>query len=185
MNKHFIVFFITLVMVVGTTAMAGDKGKHNHNRSKAKFVDYARVVEVEPIYRKVRISIPKEECWQEKTHRPMKYRTQHNATANIVVGGIVGGVIGHQLGHGRSRDIATVAGSVIGASIGHELANHTKTAVTKMSYTKHCNTHRRQRKVRRLDGYWVTYRYKGEHFMTRLQEKPGRRIRVMVKITPY
>ena len=185
MNKLFIVFFIILTIVIGPTTMAGDKEKHNKHQSKAKFVDYARVVEVEPIYRKVRITIPEEECWQEKTHRPKKYRSQHNTTANIVVGGIVGGVIGHQLGHGRSRDIATVAGNVIGASIGHELANHSKTAINKMSYTKRCNTHKRQRKVRRLDGYWVTYRYKGEHFTTRMQEKPGRRIRVMVKITPY
>ena len=154
MNKHFIVFFIIMAIIVGpTTAMAGDKREHNKHRSKAKFVDYARVSDVKPIYRKVRISIPEEECWQEKVLKPMKYQTQHNATANIILGSVLGGVVGHQVGHGKSRDIATVAGSVIGATIGHELAHHSKTAVKKVGYRKHCKSHKHQRKIRRLDDY--------------------------------
>jgi uncharacterized protein YcfJ len=36
----------------------------------------------------------------------------------------------------------------------------------------------------RIDGYHVTYRYKGEIFTTRLPYDPGDRLKVQVSVTP-
>jgi len=184
MKSKFILFFTVVAIVIGPTAMAGENWTANKHRSQAKFVDHARVIKIEPIYRTVRISLPEQECWQEKIHTPVNYRSNKHSTGSMVVGGIIGGVVGRQVGHGKSRDIATVAGSVIGATIGHNLANNPQTSVNQIRYERRCKTHARPRSESRLDGYWVTYRYKGEIFTTRMDERPGRRIRVMVNLMP-
>ncbi len=191
MNKKFIVFFIGLATLYGSTAMAGDNWKQNRHHSKSKFIDYAEVVDIEPIYRTVLITVPEKECRPKETHRTTKYRT-NNATGNMVLGGIIGGVVGNivgnrmgrKAGHNKARGIATVAGSIIGATIGHDLAKPTHAQTEKVRYVQNCNTHVRQREEYRLDGYQVTYRYRGEQFTTHMDEKPGRHIKVTVKLTP-
>ena len=95
--------------------------------------------------------------------------------------------MGNQLGAGgKGREIATVAGTVIGASIGHEIASNGRvvTSTSRVSYETHCRTEHRHHKERRIDGYNVTYRYKGETFTTVTHRDPGRRLRVMVNVVP-
>src|ERR1044071_2755362 len=86
---------------------------------------YARVVDVDPIVRHVRISEPRQECWNETRYEDVSYteRVGPRPRANpgaMILGGIIGAAIGNQIGHGDGRRVATVAGAVIGTAIGHD-----------------------------------------------------------------
>ncbi len=148
------------------------------------YYDYARVVDVQPVYRTVRIPRDERECWDER----VAYRDGHGGSDSytpVIVGGIIGGVVGSHIGKGRGRDAATVAGTLLGASIGRDVARSSG-GYEDVHYTT--ETRCRVRKVydeeERLDGYRVTYRYRGRTFVTRMPYEPGRRIRVRVRVTP-
>ncbi len=88
--------------------------------------DYARVVDVQPLITRVRVTTPQRECWDETRvdqrgqwlRRPLPRSTAGGA----VLGAVIGGVLGHQIGSGRGRDAATAAGVVIGAAVGAQQA---------------------------------------------------------------
>ncbi len=48
----------------------------------------------------------------------------------------------------------------------------------------HCEIQTEYHNEERIDGYNVTYRYRGRHFTTRMKRDPGRRIRVRVRVEP-
>ncbi len=157
------------------------------------FIDYGRVLSVVPIYKSTQVYYPHRECRVEHSHG-----THHNSRASernnnsgTLVGAVVGGVLGHQIGHGRSRDLATVAGSVIGAAIGahgHTSSDRRGKHRSKRHNHRHtgerCETVESSHRRRKLIGFDVTYRYKGEIFYTRTEHDPGKRLRLSVNITP-
>jgi len=147
--------------------------------------DDARVVAVDPILTRVRVDSPRRECWEEvRTEYPE--RARHGSTAGpMIIGGIIGGAIGSQVGQGRGRDIATVAGTLIGASIGHDSAVRSgRVAVPEERVVERCETRRESTFRERVDGYRVTYEYRGREYTTRLPYDPGDRIRVRVDVSP-
>ena len=61
----------------------------------------------------------------------------------------------------------------------------TQTVVYERVSVEHrCRITDRHETEERVDGYQVTYRYKGETFETRLPYDPGDRIRVRVGVSP-
>ena len=87
--------------------------------------DYAEVIDVDPIYRQVRVSVPRRECCTEiyaEPRHPVYRQGDRPAAGPMILGGLIGAVVGHQFGHGRGRDAGTVAGAVVGAAIGHDAA---------------------------------------------------------------
>ncbi len=156
------------------TAIAGHKANH----------DYARVVSVEPITKTVRINTPRQECWQEQVshYEPAK---QRSATPTIV-GAIVGGLIGNELGNNNdARNGGILVGSVLGGSIGRDIGR--KTAGPGHHYyttEERCQTYQDYHEEERITGYHVGYKYHGNIYHTRMQEHPGKRIKVRVTVTP-
>ncbi len=66
--------------------------------------DYARVVDVQPLVTRVRVSTPQRECWDETRVDDRGYGNSplpRLRAGGAVLGAIVGGVIGHQIGHGQ------------------------------------------------------------------------------------
>ena len=67
--------------------------------------DYARVVDVQPLTTRVRVTTPRRECWDE-TRVDDRSRAAANSplpkttAGGAVLGGLIGGVLGHQIGHG-------------------------------------------------------------------------------------
>ena len=160
------------VMVMSTgTALAG----HGHNR----FYDKARVIDVEPIYTTVRVSVPHEECYQQEVRTPVH---NHHSDGTAIVGGIIGGIIGHKIGKGKGG--ATVAGTLVGAAVGKSAGRHKDRYHEEVRYEDHCTTHVSYRKEERLEGYHVTYRYRGEEFTTRMNNHPGKFVRLKVRVSP-
>ncbi len=147
--------------------------------------DDARVVEVDPIVRRVRVEMPRRECWDEvRTAYPERSHTE--AAGPMILGGIIGGVLGSQVGSGRGRDAATVAGTLIGASIGHDTAaRRSSRAGGPEEYTvERCQTRYESTYEERIEGYRVTYEYLGREYTTQLPYDPGDRIRVRVAVSP-
>ena len=149
--------------------------------------DYARVVDVQPLMTRVRVSTPQRECWDETRAEPPRYEPGPRVAGGTLLGAAIGAVIGHQIGSGRGRDAATVGGAIIGAGIGHQQAKKRSGYVPPppREYTvQRCETRYREEWQERVDGYRVTYVYHGQEQVTEMPYKPGDRIRVRVDVTP-
>jgi len=139
--------------------------------------DYAKVVDVDPIYETRRVSSPQRECYEEPVTR---YRSANDSYTGIIAGGIVGGVLGNQVGKGRGKDVATVAGTLLGGSVGRDLTRGDDYAYT--SSERHCEVVDHYYEDEHVTGYRVKYRYDGDIYTTRTDYHPGKKIRI--KVTP-
>lgn len=149
--------------------------------------DYAKVVDVQPLTRRVRVTSPQRECWDETRVDDRGRGGSRSAAGGTLLGAVIGGVIGSQVGSGRGRDAATAAGAVIGAGIGHSQAQKRNAANQgpPREYTvERCDTRYSEHWEERVDGYKVTYVYHGRRQVTELPYKPGDRIRVRVDVSP-
>lgn len=164
---------------------------HKHNKSKsherhnAQFqrFDYAKVIKAVPLYREVRVSNPVRECWDEPV---IHTRRNHKSAEGMVAGGLIGGIVGHQIGKGRGKKLATAVGTIIGAQIGHEAVNgHVSSSRNDyVEYEQHCKTRQQVSYEEVIDGYDVTYRYKGKKYRIEMPYDPGKRIKMRIQITP-
>jgi uncharacterized protein YcfJ len=151
--------------------------------------DYAKVIDVQPLTTRVRVSTPQRECWDETRYDEGGYQSgPHGARVggSTLLGAAIGAVIGNQIGHGQGRKAATAAGAVIGAGIGHQQGMRRYGAVAApQPYTvQRCETRYRDEYQERIDGYRVTYVYHGRRQVTQLPYRPGERIRVRVDVSP-
>lgn len=138
--------------------------------------EYARVISSRPIYRQVRVNVPRQECHDER----VVYRDRSHHNGNALFGAILGGVVGHQIGSGRGNAAATAAGAVIGASI----AQNRHGVRERVSYEPVCTSYNDYRYEERVEGYDVAYRLNGRIYHTQLPYDPGRRIAVNVDVRP-
>jgi uncharacterized protein YcfJ len=153
--------------------------------------DYARVVDVQPLTRRVRVSSPQRECWDETRYddeRDYGRPRARNSAGPTLLGAVIGAAIGNQIGHGDGRRAATAAGAIIGAGVGNAQAgrrNGYEQPPPPRAYTvQRCETHYREDVQERIDGYRVTYVYHGRRGVTEMPYKPGDRIRVRVDVSP-
>jgi uncharacterized protein YcfJ len=152
--------------------------------------DYARVVDVQPLVTRVRVTTPQRECWDETRYDERGSGTgplPRSSAGGAVLGAVIGGVLGHQIGSGRGRDAATAAGVVIGAAVGSKQAQRRGgyAAVPPREYSvQRCETRYRESWDERTEGYRVTYVYNGRRQVTQLPYRPGDRIRVRVDVSP-
>jgi uncharacterized protein YcfJ len=144
------------------------------------YVDTAEVIQVEPLYRAVRVVRPVNECW---TERVVQGNRRQGGYAGPVVGGILGGVLANRLIRGGGRTPMTVAGSLIGAAIGQRVSTVSPRPPA-MASVRRCQTVKRYEPRQQLIGYRVDYRYEGQTFTTRTRGNPGKFIRVRVDVDP-
>ncbi len=148
--------------------------------SRDERIDYATVIESSPITRSIRVSQPRQQCWNEEVTRVERGRSDAGAT---IVGGLIGAAIGNHVGrHHGARGAGTVAGAVIGGSIAHEASRGRDREYVDVE--RHCDTVHDSYDEERVVGYRVVYRYNGETYETRMAQAPGRKIRVRVSVEP-
>lgn len=135
--------------------------------------DYARVVDVDPIVRRVAVSSPQRDCWYEDR----EVAVSRSATPTVL-GAIIGGVIGHNIGSGPSRGVATAAGAILGATVGSDAAARDSRVETRP--VQRCESRYERDWEERIDGYRVTYRYEGREYNTVMAYDPGNRVQVRV-----
>ena len=171
-------------LLIATQAVAGDQ--RNYDFDDDGYFAYAKVIHAEPIVRIVTVSSPRRECWNEKLRHYRRHgRRGSRSYTPMVVGGIVGGVVGNQFGRGRGRNALTLAGALLGASIGRDIGAQPHRGYRPYTTTeRHCEVREEYHEEERIEGYRVTYRYKGKTFVTRTDHHPGKRIRIKIHIEP-
>ncbi len=151
-----------------------------------RFVDYAKVKDVRPMYQTFEHRVPEERCWTETVRR--ETHPQRRSATGTLMGGIIGGAIGHAVGHGRSnKKLGAVVGSVLGASIGSDISNkHHRQSRHSSVYedVERCEVSYKIETEERLTGYNVTYSYRGETYHTHMDEHPGKRMKISVSVSP-
>ena len=141
---------------------------------------WADVLRVDPVYDRVQASAPREVCDDVPVERHVD--GGNNNAAGTVIGAIVGGVLGNTVGKGDGRKAATVAGAVVGGAVGHGVA--TQDDGYYAGPERHCRMVQDAAEERRIVGYDVQYRYRGDVYMSRLDYDPGERMRVRVSVAP-
>jgi uncharacterized protein YcfJ len=189
-SKRFLGAALALAGLACASVASADhsNGKHRHYVRHGYDYEYARVVDVDPIVRRVRISNPVQECWTEQA--PV-HRSSPIVARSTVVGGLIGAAAGHHLSHHHGgHDPAlviggTVIGAAIGNSIGHDRAER-RGDYSQVSYAnvQRCQVNYRETWAERVEGYRVTYVYHGRHYATRMPFDPGRRVRINVDVRP-
>ncbi|MDR3385851.1 MAG: glycine zipper 2TM domain-containing protein [Rudaea sp.] len=151
---------------------------------------WADVLRVDPVYDdNVDTTAAHEECYEEQVLEPGADAAADSGkrTGATVLGAIIGSIIGNRFGKGNGRKAATAAGAVAGGVVGNNLAAEQDNA--NAGNVPQYTTQRRCRQVgapsqRRVVGYDVEYRYRGEVYSSRLSYDPGDRMRVRVSVTP-
>ncbi len=159
--------------------------------TRDRYTDYAEVLNVTPLYREVRVSVPERQCWDENVvyRQPDRPYAGYQSYTPHILGGMAGGVIGNQFGKGTGNTLLTVAGALLGGSIGRDVSyrNRAYRELGNNSYTTtetRCATRTSYRNEEREDGYEVRYRYNERTYTTRMTSDPGDRLRVNVRIVP-
>ncbi|MFO0335405.1 MAG: glycine zipper 2TM domain-containing protein [Pseudomonadota bacterium] len=162
-------------------------GGYRDARYPSRGSDYAwaRVVDVHPRVRQVRVEVPTRECWDETEYAAP--RPRQGVAGPMILGGAIGAAVGNQIGRGDGRRAATVAGARFGSAIGHDVGERRRDRYEgpPRAYTvERCDTRYETRYDERIEGYDVTYEYDGRRFQTRLPYDPGNRMRVRVDVAP-
>jgi uncharacterized protein YcfJ len=181
LSSHASVFCILVLALLAIALPA----QADHARAESNnYSDYAEVVDVDPIIRSSVTAVPKEQCSYRSAAPARDVHGQRKSIAPTLVGGLIGGLIGNQFGSGRGKTALTFAGAITGAAIAD---NHQRAASNRRHHgdsRRHCRTVRYQHEVEQLDGYRVTYRYRGKTFVRVMDEDPGNRLRIRVNVMP-
>ena len=179
---------LATMLALSSSAFADKKYDKKGRHFQQKQFVYGEVIKVTPVYREVRVNHPVKECWSEPVRYPRRDHYPSDRVGKTLAGGLIGGIIGHQFGGGSGKDLATAVGTIIGAQAGN---NSSRSHYDQPSYdTRHtqyeerCETQNRYRYEEVVDGYRVSYRYKGNRYQTNMPYDPGERIKLKVSVEP-
>lgn len=177
-NKTPIKTKITALFVAATLATPMAFAGHKSNN------DYAHVTRVEPITKTIRISTPRQECWQEQVSH--YDRPAPRSATPTLVGAIIGGLIGNEVGHHKdAKKAGVLVGAVLGGSIARDFSRRSAGPGHQYYTTEQrCETYQDYHEEERITGYHVSYKYHGNIYHTRTNNHPGERIKVRVTVTP-
>lgn len=143
---------------------------------------WADVLSANPIYEDFEVREPIERC------RPVSVTrgsSRYEGTApGTIVGAVIGGALGNQVGKGDGRDAATIAGAVIGGAIGREVAANDRSGGTVTRTEEECTLIEQVRVEQRVSAWEVSYRYRGDVYLSRLPYEPGPKLKIRVSIAP-
>lgn len=178
MKWKFALALAAMLAVVDVSAQDRPPDRPYDGAENVRFA-WADVLRVDPVYDVVQTNEPREDC----TDVPVERRVDNgNNAAGTVIGAIVGGALGNTVGKGDGRKAATVAGAVVGGAVGHGVASQDDRYYD--GTERHCRMVQDAAQERRIIGYDVQYRYRGDVYMSRLDYDPGERMRVRVSVAP-
>src|SRR4051812_42158652 len=190
-NKKLLVTLMAAAFPAASSgALAQDRYEDSHDSQDDGDADYdyAKVVDVQPLTTRVRVSTPQRECWDETRYdHDSRQPMPGNVAGGTLLGAVIGAAIGNQIGSGDGRRAATAGGAIIGATIGHSQAARRGgyEPPPPREYTvQRCETRYHDEWQERVDAYRVTYQYHGRRGVTEMPYKPGERIRVRVEVSP-
>ena len=169
--------WVSALVLAVAAAGAHAQNAPNPNGDDNAHYGWADVLRADPVQGVTRTNVPQQQCYDQQV-------VQHdpgNSAAGTVLGAVIGGVLGHTVGRGNGRTAATVAGAVAGGAVGNRVSDPGGDYTTNQTQCQQVNTVSQQR---RIIGYDVEYRYRGEVYMSRLDYDPGERLRVRISVTP-
>jgi uncharacterized protein YcfJ len=191
--------FLLSVLWLATPAIAQDRRVIAHpppTAEESTHYGWADVLRVDPVYDDTQSDARAAPCFEDvPPPAPVQDHSDKRAGGTIV-GAIVGGVIGSMFGHGDGRKATIAAGAVAGGVVGNNVAaaddarEAEAVAASEMDNAppagaqRHCGEPKDANGQRRIVGYDVEYRYRGEIYLARLAYDPGDRLRVRVSVTP-
>ncbi len=140
---------------------------------------WADVLRVDPVYGIARTETPRQECYDQPV---VRQAPSSGSAAGTILGAVVGGVLGSTVGKGDGRTAATVVGAVAGGAVGNNVSRGSDQ--TYQGTETRCRDVSTVSEQRRIAGYDVEYRYRGEVYVSRLNYDPGERLRVRVNVSP-
>lgn len=167
-------WLFALVLAVMATGVHAQDGRYANADDNAHY-GWADVLRADPVQGVTRTEVPRQECYEQPV-----VRREGNSTAGTVLGAVIGGVLGNTVGKGDGRKAATVAGAVAGGAIGNRASRGGEYESTQTE----CRQVSSVSEQRRIIGYDVEYRYRGEVYTSRLSYDPGERLRVRVQVEP-
>lgn len=180
-------FTTTVLVSMSFASGTFAQGKFKHYSS----TDWAKVTHFEPITKMVEHRYPEQQCWMEDVVYNDSYSDSgygDQSYSGTILGGVIGGAIGNAVGHKKkNKQIGAAVGAILGASIGHDLSK--RHSEPSRSVVRH-GTERRCKQVDHVTyeeevvGYRVWYRYRGHSYKTRMDQKPGDKIKVRVTVKP-
>ena len=172
---------IALIALLATGAAAAQAQTLPPSQAPT-FVDRARVQNVQPQYETVQV--PRQQCTTQLVQDPAPSSQAGSGVAGGIIGGLAGGLLGHQVGGGSGKTAATVVGAVAGALAGQHIGESTAQAQPAPAprEVQSCQTVYDQQQ--RVNGYRVTYEYRGNQYVTVLRDQPGDSLPVRVSVVP-
>ena len=144
--------------------------------------DYGTVIDTVPVVKTIRVSSPREECWEEDVQRRDRYR---NDGVSTVIGAIVGGAIGNAVGHSnKNKKVGAVVGAVLGGTVGHAVGSRKQGYANYRDTEEVCRVYQDYHEEDRVVGYKVRYRYNNETYSTRTDVDPGDTIKLRLALSP-
>ncbi|MFT7684794.1 MAG: hypothetical protein ACI9FB_000135 [Candidatus Azotimanducaceae bacterium] len=143
--------------------------------------DYGTVVESVPIVKNIRVTTPREECWDED----VVYRDRGgDKELSTVLGAVIGGALGNSVGHHKkNKQVGAVVGAVLGGTIGRSMGKGQHRS-TRVGTEEVCRVINEYSEEEQIVGYRVRYRYNDETYTTRTDEDPGDTIKLRLAVTP-
>ena len=175
MNKLWLPVLALSIVATGVCAQSV-RGSNPNGEDGARY-GWADVLRVEPVSAVTRDQVPHQECYDQQVEQ----HSSGNSTAATVLGAVIGGVLGHTVGKGDGRKAATVVGAVAGGAVGNRASDHGGDYQTTQTRCREVNAVSEQR---RIVGYDVEYRYRGDVYMSRLSYDPGDRLHVRIRVDP-
>lgn len=135
--------------------------------------EYAKVLSVSPVTKTV--YTPREECSNQQVavQNPTK---DPNQIAGTVTGAVIGGLVGNQIGDGDGKKVATVGGVIAGGYTGKKVQEGMQERNVGQVSQRVCDT--KQESSQERIGYDVTYTLDGTEKTVRMDNDPGKRIRI-------
>jgi uncharacterized protein YcfJ len=173
---------VGLTVLLAAAPALADHPRHGHrpHGHHPERVEYARVIHVDPVIRRVEARTPVHECRDERVGYRMRPGHRRGAAGPMIVGGIIGGVIGHEIGGGR--DAATLLGTLIGSSLARDAAHRSARGGYETVHEERRRVVHRARVEEHVDGYRVTCRHRGDVRTTRLSYDPGPKVRISIDV---
>ena len=172
----------TLLVIIAGVGMATPT-LAGHQR-QAPVYDYAKVVDVKPLMKTVRVEQPHKECWTEYETQSRYTEPRRKSYTPEIFGALVGAAIGREFGHGRGRHVGAVAGAVLGGSIARDAKHKQRHRTPSAVPVERCEVQSEYYDEERVTGYLVKYRYRGNTYTTHMDHDPGDQIRVRVNVSP-
>lgn len=181
------------LLIAGTIATPVNAGDGHHRKNV--FHDYGRVIEVKPKFRIVTKRVPHRVCdvqrgrYQQHLSHQYSHRNPQRRIDSVFVKGTIHGAIGREVSLTANNNHSQRSASVLhrhqraDTRRWHRVNSSDRHGHHRQHRRPHCSTTEHVQRIRKPDGYLVTYRFRGQTFRAHTDYHPGARIPVKVAVS--